>query len=158
MSEELVQVASVPGCAGTDGEAWFSTNPGTVALCQRICAGCPLRRACLAGALARDEQYGIWGGRLFSRRWVSGRVFYHQGWWAVGQDGHGVQITAFSRSREALEHKLTSLLADGARRGRAIERVRAIGRPAETLNAFWTGPWATWPTTPRAAADLGAAA
>jgi WhiB family redox-sensing transcriptional regulator len=33
-----------------------------VAAAQAICAGCPARRACLDGALARGERYGIWGG------------------------------------------------------------------------------------------------
>ena len=155
MTEQVQPV--VPGCAGTDGEAWFSTDRATVALCQRICAGCPLRTACLAGAMARDEQYGIWGGRLFERRWVSGRVFHHQGWWAVGQDGHGLPVFAFSPSRARLEQRLANLLAEGRRRGRLVELVRATGHPVDESRRFWTGSWDTGNAT-GVASHLGVAA
>ena len=46
---------------------WFSPVLLDVADCLRLCAGCPVQLACLAGAKARRESYGIWGGRLFSR-------------------------------------------------------------------------------------------
>lgn len=32
-----------------------------------ICEGCELRQECLAGARARHEEWGIWGGREFRR-------------------------------------------------------------------------------------------
>lgn len=56
-----------PACMGTDPEMWFSPHPLDVADCLKVCAGCPVRKACLAGAVRRRELYGIWGGRLFSR-------------------------------------------------------------------------------------------
>jgi WhiB family redox-sensing transcriptional regulator len=29
---------------------------------KQVCAGCPVRRACLEWAMARNEKEGIWGG------------------------------------------------------------------------------------------------
>ncbi|WP_205648952.1 WhiB family transcriptional regulator, partial [Acuticoccus kandeliae] len=29
------------------------------------CGGCPLRQACLDGALERAEPWGVWGGEIF---------------------------------------------------------------------------------------------
>jgi len=45
---------------------WFSPHPFDIAVCLRLCAGCPVRQTCLADALARGEHHGIWGGRLLS--------------------------------------------------------------------------------------------
>ena len=107
-------------CAGTDGEAWFATDPATVALCQRICADCPLRSACLAGAVARDEQYGIWGGQVFTRRWVSGSVRPNGeagGWFLVGRDGHGLLVFAWGSTEDEAEQRLAERLEEGRRRG-----------------------------------------
>lgn len=47
-------------CRGRDPAHWF--DPYTVAYAQAVCASCPVRRPCLAGALRRREQYGVWGG------------------------------------------------------------------------------------------------
>lgn len=53
--------------------AWFfperrdgEDNHGAKA--KAICAGCPIRRECLVGALARNEEHGIWGGAGEQRR------------------------------------------------------------------------------------------
>lgn len=35
--------------------------------CKAVCAGCELRVSCLAGAIARDEPAGVWGGESFPR-------------------------------------------------------------------------------------------
>lgn len=34
----------------------------------RLCEMCPVREACLAYALARREQYGVWGGTTPNQR------------------------------------------------------------------------------------------
>ncbi len=42
-----------------------SAGPATateVARAKAICAGCPVRRPCLAYALITGQEYGIWGG------------------------------------------------------------------------------------------------
>ncbi len=35
---------------------------------KRICKGCPVRAECLATALDRDEEYGVWGGQTERER------------------------------------------------------------------------------------------
>ncbi|WP_009978648.1 WhiB family transcriptional regulator, partial [Mycobacterium avium] len=36
------------------------------------CAGCPVRRQCLAAALERAEPWGVWGGEILDRGAVLG--------------------------------------------------------------------------------------
>ncbi len=48
-------------CKGMDAE-WFFTERGqSTAPAKAVCAGCPVREACLAYALAAGEKWGIWG-------------------------------------------------------------------------------------------------
>jgi WhiB family redox-sensing transcriptional regulator len=60
-------------CRSYDPELWFAERPDDVALAQALCSGCPLRVACLAGALDRREPWGVWGGELFERGSVVAR-------------------------------------------------------------------------------------
>lgn len=61
-------------CATLPVAWWFPTrqrgrdNHGERA--KAICAGCPVRSACLVSALQRGEEWGIWGGAGESRRRV----------------------------------------------------------------------------------------
>ena len=43
---------------GTTGAAADETRRA-----RQICAGCPVREACLDYALTTGQQYGVWGGR-----------------------------------------------------------------------------------------------
>ena len=63
---------SIP-CHDGDPEIWFAERPDEVALAQALCGDCPLRAACLAGALERREPWGVWGGELFERGSVVAR-------------------------------------------------------------------------------------
>lgn len=45
-------------------ELFFAERPEQVERAKALCADCPLRLACLAGALARAEPWGVWGGEL----------------------------------------------------------------------------------------------
>lgn len=54
-------------CRVFDPELWFAEAPDEVAKAQQLCGTCPLRLACLAGALERREPWGVWGGELFER-------------------------------------------------------------------------------------------
>src|ERR671930_161997 len=51
----------------TDPELFFAEAPADVELAKALCLDCPIRRACLAGALERKEPWGVWGGELFVR-------------------------------------------------------------------------------------------
>ena len=51
-------------CHGVDPDLWFAESPADVEAAKALCGPCPLRDACLAGALARAEPWGVWGGEL----------------------------------------------------------------------------------------------
>jgi WhiB family transcriptional regulator, redox-sensing transcriptional regulator len=54
-------------CRIYDPELWFAERPADLELAKRYCLDCPVREACLAGALARREPWGVWGGEIFER-------------------------------------------------------------------------------------------
>lgn len=51
--------------AGTLSVLFFSDELQDIATAKRICELCPVMEQCLAGALARREPWGVWGGQLF---------------------------------------------------------------------------------------------
>ncbi len=54
-------------CRSDDPELWFAESPADVERAKRLCRGCPVRVACLDGALARREFCGVWGGEILQR-------------------------------------------------------------------------------------------
>ncbi len=62
-----------PPCRRADEDLWFSDAPADLERAKALCADCPLRRACLAGALERREYCGVWGGEIFDRGAVIAR-------------------------------------------------------------------------------------
>jgi WhiB family redox-sensing transcriptional regulator len=52
-------------CVVGPADLWFSDVPADVDRARVLCAGCPMRRPCLVGALQRGEACGVWGGELF---------------------------------------------------------------------------------------------
>src|SRR2546430_5581434 len=50
-----------------DTQLWFSEHPADLELAKAMCETCPLRRACLAGAIDRAEPFGVWGGEIFEK-------------------------------------------------------------------------------------------
>lgn len=66
LAEQLIELGPTP-CQESDAEAWFTTRLDEAAMPIRACAGCPVRSACLAYAVAADVRDGIWGGRSFDR-------------------------------------------------------------------------------------------
>lgn len=52
-------------CRDYDAELWFAESPADVEFAKSLCTGCPMRPACLSGALDRQEPWGVWGGQLF---------------------------------------------------------------------------------------------
>ncbi len=51
---------------GTMTGLFFSDNVIDIARAKAMCALCPLQASCLAGALERQEPWGVWGGELLS--------------------------------------------------------------------------------------------
>ncbi len=52
-------------CRAQDPDLWFAESPAELERAKQLCAGCPIKAACLARALARQEPWGVWGGELF---------------------------------------------------------------------------------------------
>jgi len=57
-------------CRVNDAELFFAESPSDVELAKTLCQACPVRIECLAGALERQEPWGVWGGELL----VSGAI------------------------------------------------------------------------------------
>ena len=51
-------------CHLHDPDLWFAESPGDLDRAKALCATCPVRTACLAGAIRRNEPYGVWGGEI----------------------------------------------------------------------------------------------
>ena len=52
-------------CHTADPEMFFSEDQFTINSAKVMCGGCPMKAACLEGALSRNEPCGVWGGELF---------------------------------------------------------------------------------------------
>ncbi len=61
----IVRGRALP-CAD-DPDLFFAESPDDVELAKSLCSDCPVRPQCLAGAIARREPWGVWGGELFVR-------------------------------------------------------------------------------------------
>ena len=53
-------------CRLVDPDLFFAEAPADVEEAKALCLDCPVRAACLAGALQRREPWGVGGGELFS--------------------------------------------------------------------------------------------
>ena len=58
---------SVLPCHVDDPDLWFAEAPADLERAKTLCAGCPIRRRCLAAALERAEPWGVWGGEILER-------------------------------------------------------------------------------------------
>jgi WhiB family transcriptional regulator, redox-sensing transcriptional regulator len=55
-------------CAETDPEVFFPGKGESATDAKRVCMACSVRAACLAAAVARGEQHGVWGGLSYRER------------------------------------------------------------------------------------------
>lgn len=60
-------------CRNFDPDLWFAESPAQLELAKSLCGGCPLRLKCLAGAIERQEPWGVWGGEIFEHGQVVAR-------------------------------------------------------------------------------------
>jgi WhiB family redox-sensing transcriptional regulator len=54
-------------CRTFDPDLWFADTPAELEFAKSLCAECPVRVECLAGAIERAEPWGVWGGEIFER-------------------------------------------------------------------------------------------
>jgi WhiB family redox-sensing transcriptional regulator len=54
-------------CRSDDPDLWFADTPADLEIAKTLCGTCPVRVKCLAGALERQEPWGVWGGEIFER-------------------------------------------------------------------------------------------
>ncbi len=52
-------------CRTGEADLWFAEAPSELERAKALCAQCPVRADCLAGALRRREPWGVWGGEVF---------------------------------------------------------------------------------------------
>lgn len=52
-------------CRSHDPDLWFAELPAALERAKQLCSGCPIKAACLEGALKRQEPWGVWGGEIF---------------------------------------------------------------------------------------------
>lgn len=50
-------------CAQTDPDSFFPDKGGSTRQAKKVCAKCPVSDDCLEWALAKNERFGIWGGK-----------------------------------------------------------------------------------------------
>lgn len=65
--DHVPALSSYPRCSdgrGTLAFLFFSDDDVDIARAKAICSTCGLQEACLAGAIEREEPYGVWGGKL----------------------------------------------------------------------------------------------
>lgn len=51
----------------SEPDLYFAEDPNDLRQAKALCHACPMRAACLAGALERAEPWGVWGGELLDR-------------------------------------------------------------------------------------------
>jgi WhiB family redox-sensing transcriptional regulator len=60
-------------CQSFEADLWFAESPTELERAKALCATCPVRSGCLAGALDRREPWGVWGGEIFDQGVVIAR-------------------------------------------------------------------------------------
>ncbi len=65
--------SALPCREAGDADLWFADSPADLEKAKALCDGCPVKAACLAGALRRGEPWGVWGGEIFERGSVIAR-------------------------------------------------------------------------------------
>jgi len=65
--DERVDMGMDLPCRRFDPDLWFADAPAELELAKSLCGDCRVRVECLAGAVERQEPWGVWGGEIFER-------------------------------------------------------------------------------------------
>lgn len=60
-------------CRSGDADLFFAESPAELERAKALCGACPIRAECLAGAVRRQEPWGVWGGEIFEHGAVIAR-------------------------------------------------------------------------------------
>jgi WhiB family redox-sensing transcriptional regulator len=60
-------------CRVHEADLWFGETPADLERAKAFCQDCPVRAACLFGALERLEPWGVWGGEIIEQGAVVAR-------------------------------------------------------------------------------------
>jgi WhiB family transcriptional regulator, redox-sensing transcriptional regulator len=55
-------------CKGLDTGIFFPSSDAEAGAAKLVCAGCPVREACLEWAIASRQEDGVWGGMTDTER------------------------------------------------------------------------------------------
>ncbi len=110
-------------CTTADPDLFFPEDGDTFSerRAKMICAGCPVRAMCLAGAIERSEPYGIFGGLSAEERGMPKRKNVNH----TARSARPVPAAAVKPSAEAVEamHRVRAFveeLTEQVRRQRAV--------------------------------------
>ena len=67
LARRAIELDKPVPCRDGDSRLWFAEDPEDLELAKAHCRSCPLRAACLAGAIERREPCGVWGGEILDR-------------------------------------------------------------------------------------------
>lgn len=70
MTVDITRYARCNDGRATFNHLFFSDEPHDIARAKAICSRCVIRVQCLAGALRREEPWGVWGGEIL----IDGKV------------------------------------------------------------------------------------
>ena len=65
IGSDLCNIERIQGSVDRFGERFEKRVFTDVERAKTLCHNCPVRQACLAGALERQEPWGVWGGEWF---------------------------------------------------------------------------------------------
>jgi WhiB family redox-sensing transcriptional regulator len=98
------------GGMGRDGDAFFPAGGGAPKEARALCAGCPVKTACLQWSLDNDIHEGTWGGVSETERRPMLRPTIANGWCKRGhppgerRTSHGRTWCRLCKNQDALKY------------------------------------------------------
>ena len=65
LREQAIEKGRDLPCREYDADLWFADTPTELEYAKSLCVDCPVKVECFAGAMDRQEPWGVWGGEIF---------------------------------------------------------------------------------------------